>query len=202
VSDVDRRRIPLRLHGMEYLRTYEGDTYRQLPGALETRIDETELIVHLIRAGTPEPAGVRPGEWRARYGREDDLPVLTAAASINAGDFTRVLEDGLDAFTVFDDGFQYLRADRVSPAVTYPRSHEMSARRGFLGAHGEFTVDYLGQHHLTVGHPLAQYPGTAGRPLTCTLRSPTRPQPCWPPSASVQRTCDEKLVTRQASFAS
>jgi hypothetical protein len=46
---------PLRLHGMEYLRTYEGDTYQQLPGALQTRIDETELIIHLIRAGTPEP---------------------------------------------------------------------------------------------------------------------------------------------------
>jgi Protein of unknown function DUF262 len=46
---------PLRLHGMEYLRTYEGNTYRQLPGALRTRIDETELIIHLIRAGTPEP---------------------------------------------------------------------------------------------------------------------------------------------------
>jgi hypothetical protein len=46
---------PLRLHGMEYLRTYERNTYQQLPGALQTRIDETELIVHLIRAGTPEP---------------------------------------------------------------------------------------------------------------------------------------------------
>jgi hypothetical protein len=46
---------PLRLHGMEYLRSYEGDTYPQLPGALQTRINETELIVHLIRAGTPEP---------------------------------------------------------------------------------------------------------------------------------------------------
>jgi hypothetical protein len=46
---------PLRLQGMEYLRTYEGDTYEQLPGALQTRIDETELIIHLIRAGTPEP---------------------------------------------------------------------------------------------------------------------------------------------------
>jgi hypothetical protein len=46
---------PLRLHGMEYLRSYEGDTYQQLPGALQTRIDETELIIHLIRAGTPEP---------------------------------------------------------------------------------------------------------------------------------------------------
>jgi Protein of unknown function DUF262 len=37
---------PLRLHGMEYLRAYEGATYQQLPGALQTRIDETELIVH------------------------------------------------------------------------------------------------------------------------------------------------------------
>jgi len=46
---------PLRLHGMEYLRAYEGATYQQLPGALQTRIDETELIIHLIRAGTPEP---------------------------------------------------------------------------------------------------------------------------------------------------
>jgi hypothetical protein len=46
---------PLRLQGMEYLRAYEGYTYRQLPGALQTRIDETELIIHLIRAGTPEP---------------------------------------------------------------------------------------------------------------------------------------------------
>jgi Protein of unknown function DUF262 len=46
---------PLRLHGMEYLRAYEGHNYGQLPRALQTRIDETELIVHLIRAGTPEP---------------------------------------------------------------------------------------------------------------------------------------------------
>ena len=46
---------PLRLRGLEYLRAYEGATYQQLPGALQTRIDETELIIHLIRAGTPEP---------------------------------------------------------------------------------------------------------------------------------------------------
>lgn len=41
------------------------------------------------------------------------------------------------------EGFQYLRADRVSPAVTYPRSHEMTVRRGVIGAHGEFAADYL-----------------------------------------------------------
>ncbi|MBT2207501.1 DUF262 domain-containing protein [Actinomadura sp. NEAU-AAG7] len=46
---------PLRLRGLEYLHAYEGCAYSELPGGLQTRIDETELIVHLIRAGTPEP---------------------------------------------------------------------------------------------------------------------------------------------------
>jgi predicted ATPase len=91
-------------------------------------------------------SGSGRGEWRARYGREDDLLLLTAPGSNYDVDFTKMQKDGFDAFTVFNDGFQYLRADRVNPAVTYPRSHEMSARRGFLGAHGEFTVDYLSQH--------------------------------------------------------
>ena len=81
-------------------------------------------------------AEVSPIEWRARYGREDDLLVLTSSAPV----------DFADAFTVFNQGFQYLRADRINPAVTYPRSHEMSERRGFLGGRGEFTVDYLSQH--------------------------------------------------------
>jgi len=46
---------PLKLHGLEYLRQYEGREYGELPGGLQTRINETELIIHLIRAGTPEP---------------------------------------------------------------------------------------------------------------------------------------------------
>ncbi|GAB3981213.1 DUF262 domain-containing protein [Actinoallomurus acanthiterrae] len=46
---------PLKLQGLEYLRQYEGREYAELPGGLQTRIDETELIIHLIRAGTPEP---------------------------------------------------------------------------------------------------------------------------------------------------
>lgn len=44
---------PLRLRGLEYLE-YNGKLYTDLPGAMQTRIDETELIIHLIRAGTPE----------------------------------------------------------------------------------------------------------------------------------------------------
>jgi hypothetical protein len=50
---IDER--PLKLRGLEYLKQFEGLTYDQLPGAMQTRINETELIVNLIRAGTPEP---------------------------------------------------------------------------------------------------------------------------------------------------
>src|SRR5262245_25650533 len=67
---------------------------------------EPEIIFQL------SAAGVRPSEWRARYGREDDLLVLTAAASDDAKDLARVPDDELNALTVFNDGFQYLRADR------------------------------------------------------------------------------------------
>ena len=44
---------PLKLRGLEYL-PFNGAGYSDLPGPLQTRIDETELLVHLIRAGTPE----------------------------------------------------------------------------------------------------------------------------------------------------
>ncbi|MFB8773245.1 AAA family ATPase [Streptomyces broussonetiae] len=42
--------------------------------------------------------------------------------------------------------FQYLHADRITPAVTYPRSHHIAIARGFLGVRGEHTVNYL-RHH-------------------------------------------------------
>jgi Protein of unknown function DUF262 len=45
---------PLKLSGLEYL-PYDGYEYKDLPGGLQTRINETELIIHLIRTGTPEP---------------------------------------------------------------------------------------------------------------------------------------------------
>ncbi|WP_073951270.1 AAA family ATPase [Streptomyces kebangsaanensis] len=43
--------------------------------------------------------------------------------------------------------FQYLHADRITPAVTYPRSHQIAIARDFLGVRGEHTVNYL-RHHV------------------------------------------------------
>jgi predicted ATPase len=95
----------------------------------------------MLRLSAP-PA--EPLEVRARYGRDDDfLPATTNPAWL----LTREPhgEEG-KAVTLLNAGFQYLRADRVNPAVTYPRSHEMSSIRSFLGTRGEYTADYLLQH--------------------------------------------------------
>lgn len=79
--------------------------------------------------------------WRFLYGQEDDFLALAHRVPSSAD----VAADGADdeAFSVFRDGFQYLRADRINPAVTFPRSYEMSVQRGFLGTRGEYAVDYL-----------------------------------------------------------
>jgi len=70
--------------------------------------------------------------WAAVYEREADL--LKVRDRQSPDDTTPAL---------FEAGFQYLRADRISPAVSYPRSHEVAVRRGFLGPRGEHTANYL-----------------------------------------------------------
>jgi hypothetical protein len=43
----------LRLRGMEFLKSYEGMRYDELPRGLRRRIDETQLVLYLIEEGTP-----------------------------------------------------------------------------------------------------------------------------------------------------
>lgn len=45
---------PLVLKNLEYLKDYEGKGFGELPGWLQTRLLETELVLHLIRRGTPQ----------------------------------------------------------------------------------------------------------------------------------------------------
>ncbi len=42
------------LSDLEYLSTFEGLKYSSLPGELQRRIQETELVFHVIRFGTPD----------------------------------------------------------------------------------------------------------------------------------------------------
>jgi hypothetical protein len=54
-ESIGRGGDPLVLRRLQYLgRQYEGKTFADLPGRLQTRLLETELVVHLIRPGTPD----------------------------------------------------------------------------------------------------------------------------------------------------
>ena len=46
-------RAPLILSGLQYLEAYEGKGFDELSEKLKTRLKETELVVHVIRKGTP-----------------------------------------------------------------------------------------------------------------------------------------------------
>ncbi|MGW0942464.1 AAA family ATPase [Streptomyces sp. NPDC002623] len=79
-------------------------------------------------------------QWNAVYEREADHLKLLPDEERGGCEPSRCLP------TLFGPGFQYLKADRVSPQVSYPRSHHAVSTRGFLGAHGEHTVNYLRAH--------------------------------------------------------
>ena len=49
----------------------------------------------------------------------------------------------IENFNLFAVGFQYLRADRVNPAVTYPKSQHAVGTRRFLGSRGEYAAHFL-----------------------------------------------------------
>ncbi|RMI39529.1 AAA family ATPase [Streptomyces triticirhizae] len=85
---------------------------------------------------------------RAVYGPEDDLLRLTS------------FHHHAHLSALFRHGFQYLRADRIVPELSYPRSHHAVVRRGSLGARGEHTVNYLRVYQDDEVCPALRHPST------------------------------------------
>lgn len=73
--------------------------------------------------------------WPVKYDAKGD--VLSSASDL----FDPIAP--ASRFNLFADGFQYLRADRVNPSVTYPKSQHAVGTRRFLGSRGEFTGHFL-----------------------------------------------------------
>jgi len=92
---------------------------------------------------TVREAGLEYG-WSGTYGYEQDLLPLADRP-----------EHPVEQLSLFQRGFQYLHANRIVPAVHYPKSHRIAIRRGFLGVRGEHTVNYLRIHQ---DDPLARTP--------------------------------------------
>jgi predicted ATPase len=67
--------------------------------------------------------------------------------------------------SLFGNGFQYLRADRITPAVTYPKSYDVAVRRNSLGARGEHTVNFLRVNAESAVPDALHRPGSTGSSL-------------------------------------
>lgn len=91
-------------------------------------------------------------QWTAKYQKDADSLSITPVEKE-----TIDLSMTLGLFST--KSFQYIRADRVSPAVSFPRSYDASVRRGTLGSLGQHTTNYLvefgdsQQVHPNVVHP-------------------------------------------------
>ena len=75
---------------------------------------------------------------------EDGEPLSWQVDYVQEGDVLRYGETPPEAAGVlFGIGFQYLRADRVNPMVSYPKSFHAVSQRRFLGSRGEYAAHFL-----------------------------------------------------------
>lgn len=83
--------------------------------------------------------GARQGDkelilsWKADV--STDVDILTC--------YEKPENDDLLLLHLFDRGFQFLRADRITPSVTFPKSQHAVHQRRFLGPRGEYTAHFL-----------------------------------------------------------
>ncbi|MEV0845923.1 DUF3696 domain-containing protein [Streptomyces sp. NPDC049954] len=116
--------------------------------------NDPDIGLGVVPVGRPD----RGVTWRAAYGPEDDLLRLVNAPVVGMHPAAALPE-------LFGPGFQYLKADRIVPDISYPRSHHAVVRRGFLGARGEHTVNYLRVHQDEPVEEALRHPSTASGTL-------------------------------------
>ncbi|KOU61644.1 hypothetical protein ADK57_27260 [Streptomyces sp. MMG1533] len=85
--------------------------------------------------------------YGAEYEREQNLLPVTRiqVPATEEGPDRPAGQEGLYP-EYFRARFQYLHADRITPAERYPRDHQAAIGRGFLGVRGEHAVNFLLYH--------------------------------------------------------
>ncbi len=69
------------------------------------------------------------------------MPAPTEADVLSCREWPRHVS--AETSSLFRPGFQFLRADRITPSVTFPKSQHAVRHDRFLGATGEFTAHFL-----------------------------------------------------------
>jgi hypothetical protein len=104
--------------------------------------------------------------WSARYAPEQE--VLPLADVVLPSDLPELWA----RTPLFSRRFHCLKADRIVPAPSCPRSHHQAIGRGFLGSRGEHIVNFL-RHHAP-GHRAGRTAAPRMRPgRPCSTSSET-----------------------------
>ena len=87
----------------------------------------------VISLGESRHGHSRVYRWQATANLDAD--VLSCSARPDPGE--------LPLLDLFNQGVQFLRADRITPSVTFPKSQNAVRQKKFLGARGEYTAHFL-----------------------------------------------------------
>jgi predicted ATPase len=117
------------------------------PGAVT---QELVLRGTLVRLGRSE-------DVRFENAEDDEIRIVVktpngetrlSAPTITGVDTLQLRCDGdaSDVASQLESGFQFIQADRITPAVHYLQANTLERANGWLGCGGEYTVDYLEQN--------------------------------------------------------
>ncbi|MET8180355.1 DUF3696 domain-containing protein [Streptomyces sp. NPDC005336] len=165
-GDLDRAREAA-YEGQPRIGSVPGDGFL-LNGELVGLGTGQDVLHEDFAGGEPEitlavSEGAYRYSWTVAYEPQQNLLPLTGVdLPLTSEGATPPIGDAAVIPGYFTAGFQYLHADRISPAEFYPRDHHAAIGRGFLGVRGEHTVNFL-RHHARdevpegpLRHPRAQ----------------------------------------------
>jgi predicted ATPase len=154
------------LHALALLRQSAEARVLDSAWMLNGEIVELGTGRDLLHADPDDVAGVTGIGLAIALREGAALRTWSAAYNVDADVLDVVADEPEASDPLFALGFQYLRADRIVPTVTYPKSHEAASVRGWLGARGEHAPNFLRVHG---GHPAqcvqARLPDTIGTGL-------------------------------------
>ena len=113
--------------------------------------DDEQIAIELVANG-------KSYRYEVAYNSTGD--VLHFSPPLNFGFLSGMEQAG----GLFGHNFQYLRADRASPSVSFPKAYHLVSERRFLGGRGQYAAHFLSlfqdeEVDLSLRHPNEESPG-------------------------------------------